>query len=112
MPEWGRPNRGTLNSYPRPGWSHPLASENFAFLKRPAAGDRGRIAPRLPTLERGSGAGEAPDVTWGRGGTMADVSEGLVGDELTEDELDELEALGAAEDADRILAAVRGEVDA
>ncbi|ADB29471.1 hypothetical protein Kfla_0347 [Kribbella flavida DSM 17836] len=43
---------------------------------------------------------------------MADVSEGLVGDELTEDELDELEALGAAEDADRILAAVRGEVDA
>lgn len=33
-------------------------------------------------------------------------------DELTEAQLDELEALGAAEDADRILTAEAGEKDA
>lgn len=33
-------------------------------------------------------------------------------DELTDAELDELEALGAAEDADVILAAATGETDA
>jgi hypothetical protein len=33
-------------------------------------------------------------------------------DELTDDELDELEALGAAEDADLIIGAVLGESDA
>jgi hypothetical protein len=39
---------------------------------------------------------------------MTDVFEGLIEDELTEEDLDELEALGAAEDAERIL----GPVDA
>jgi hypothetical protein len=39
---------------------------------------------------------------------MTDVFEDLIEDELTEEDLDELEALGAAEDADRIL----GEIDA
>jgi hypothetical protein len=33
-------------------------------------------------------------------------------DELTEEQLDELEALGAAEDAERILGAEAGEEDA
>ncbi|GAA1617682.1 hypothetical protein GCM10009744_00280 [Kribbella alba] len=39
---------------------------------------------------------------------MSDVVDEIHEDELTEDELDELEALGAAEDAERIL----GEIDA
>jgi len=39
---------------------------------------------------------------------MTDVVDEIHEDELTEDELDELEALGAAEDADLIL----GEIDA
>jgi hypothetical protein len=39
---------------------------------------------------------------------MSDVVDEIHEDELTEDELDELEALGAAEDAERIL----GEMDA
>ena len=33
-------------------------------------------------------------------------------DELTEEQLDELEALGAAEDADLILGGIAGETDA
>jgi hypothetical protein len=37
---------------------------------------------------------------------MPDVFEELVEDELTEEDLDELEALGAAEDAERILGAI------
>jgi hypothetical protein len=45
---------------------------------------------------------------WGKGWGMADVVEEIHEDELTEDDLDELEALGAAEDADRIL----GQTDA
>jgi hypothetical protein len=43
-----------------------------------------------------------------RGTTMADVFDEILDDELTEAELDELEALGAAEDAEHIL----GEIDA
>jgi hypothetical protein len=39
---------------------------------------------------------------------VTDVFEELFEDELTEEDLDQLEALGAAEDADRIL----GEMDA
>jgi hypothetical protein len=39
---------------------------------------------------------------------VTDVFEEPIDDELTEEDLDELEALGAAEDADRIL----GEIDA
>ncbi|MDX6253391.1 MAG: hypothetical protein QOF10_6751 [Kribbellaceae bacterium] len=39
---------------------------------------------------------------------MSDVVDEIHEDELTDDELDELEALGAAEDAERIL----GEIDA
>jgi hypothetical protein len=39
---------------------------------------------------------------------MSDVFAGVHDDELTEEDLDVLEALGAAEDADRIL----GELDA
>jgi hypothetical protein len=39
---------------------------------------------------------------------MSDVVDEIHEDELTDDELDELEALGAAEDAERIL----GEMDA
>jgi hypothetical protein len=36
----------------------------------------------------------------------------LFDDELTDDDLDELEALGAAEDADLIVTAALGEADA
>jgi hypothetical protein len=39
---------------------------------------------------------------------MADVFDEILDDELTEDELDRLEALGAAEDAEQIL----GKIDA
>ncbi|GAA3575579.1 hypothetical protein [Kribbella ginsengisoli] len=44
---------------------------------------------------------------------MTDVFDEIHEDELTEDELDELEALGAAEDAELILAQVDvGQLDA
>lgn len=48
------------------------------------------------------------DVKGGRGTTMADVFDEILDDELTEDDLDRLEALGAAEDAKLIL----GKIDA
>ncbi|WP_344220676.1 hypothetical protein [Kribbella sancticallisti] len=40
--------------------------------------------------------------------TMADVFDEILDDELTDDDLDELEALGAAEDTELIL----GQIDA
>ena len=60
-----------------------------------------------PTLDGGFACrGRLADV---RGGsTMPDVFD----DELTDAELDQLEALGAAEDADLILGGVVGETDA
>ncbi|TWD80947.1 hypothetical protein FB561_2045 [Kribbella amoyensis] len=51
-------------------------------------------------------------MTRGKGWTMPDGFDAIHDDELTEDELDELEALGAAEDADRILATPPEEIDA
>jgi hypothetical protein len=62
---------------------------------------------QAPTLIRGSVAGEARG-DYGGGVQMTDLVEELIEDELTEEDLDEVEALGAAEDADRIL----GEIDA
>jgi hypothetical protein len=61
-----------------------------------------------PTLNCGSVAGGGRGRWLGEGWSMSDVVDEIHEDELTEDELDELEALGAAEDAERIL----GEIDA
>jgi hypothetical protein len=63
---------------------------------------------QAPTLIRGSVAGRGQRGVFGGGVQMTDVFEEPIEDELTEEDLDELEALGAAEDADRIL----GEIDA
>lgn len=43
---------------------------------------------------------------WGKGSTMGGVFDEFFEDELTEDDLDELEELGAAEDAERILGGI------
>ncbi|GAA1599789.1 hypothetical protein GCM10009804_65520 [Kribbella hippodromi] len=43
---------------------------------------------------------------------MAEVPDEVFDEELTEDQLDELEALGAAEDAELILGPVAGQKDA
>ncbi|GAA1602927.1 hypothetical protein GCM10009789_66200 [Kribbella sancticallisti] len=66
------------------------------------------MTPRAPTLMAIPGPGVAAGVPGGRGMTMADVFDEILDDELTDDDLDELEALGAAEDTELIL----GQIDA
>jgi hypothetical protein len=66
------------------------------------------MTPRRPSLEGVSAAGGGRGRGVGEGEMMADAFDEILEDELTEDDLDELEALGAADDAARIL----GEIDA
>jgi hypothetical protein len=61
------------------------------------------MTPAAPTLRAIPWPGVAVDVTGGRGTAMADVFDEILDDELTEEELDRLEALGAADDADELL---------
>ncbi len=60
------------------------------------------MTPGAPSLKGGSGAGGGRGRYRGRGNAMTDVFD-QVEEELTEAELDALEALGAAEDAELIL---------
>lgn len=43
---------------------------------------------------------------------MADVFDEILDDELTEEDLDQLEALGAAEDTEQLLTGSAGDLDA
>ena len=70
------------------------------------------MTPGRPNLKGDSGAGGGRE-RQGEGQAMTDVFDEIHEDELTEAELDELEALGAAEDAELILAAFEvGQIDA
>jgi hypothetical protein len=60
--------------------------------------------PQTPTLKGDSDRrGRRPDVKGEGEWAMSDVFDEILDDELTEDDLDELEALGAAEDAEFLL---------
>jgi hypothetical protein len=117
MPEWSQLNRGTAIFYPQRA-TLTLRSGRILTIRRTGGGNLD-----IPTFRSGR------TVDWRRSGTysdtrfrdrvrpagsigggvqMTDVFEETIDDELSEEDLDELEALGAAEDADRIL----GEIDA
>ena len=89
-----------------PAHTHRHAEDrrNFTFLKPflPASAWTADSGPL--TLDGGSARRGRPRASQGE--------ERMMSDELTEDELDELEALGAAEDADLIIGAVLGQLDA
>ena len=109
MPEWGRLNRGTPKEVPHRPRDEPSRGgkldvpQTFGRLI-----GRGRLPPAAPTLKSVPWPGVAADASRGRGKSMTDVFAEVHDAELTEEDLDVLEALGAAEDADRIL----GEIDA
>jgi hypothetical protein len=117
MPEWSQLNRGTAVFYPQRA-TLTLRSGRIFTIRRTGGGN-----PDISNFRSGRtvdwrGAGTYSDTRFrgrarpagnlGGGMQMTDVFEEPINDELTEEDLDELEALGAAEDADRIL----GEIDA
>jgi hypothetical protein len=66
------------------------------------------VTPAPPTLDGDFACRGRPADARGKGNAMPDVFD----DELNDADLDELEALGAAEDADLILGPATGEADA
>jgi len=108
MPEWGRLNRGTLPLVPHLGTLTPHSRRKLDVPHTHAAGSSWTLTLPRPTLEDVSATGGGRGRGVGEGEMMADAFDEILEDELTEADLDELEALGAAEDAARIL----GEIDA